>query len=71
MKEPLIGWVDNFNGPVGLLVGSAIGIVRTMYSNPDNRCDFTPVDLCVKGMIIAAWKQAHEPKYVNLNFLNP
>lgn len=59
MRDPIQGWVDNFNGPVGLLVGSGIGIVRTMYSNPDNRCDFTPVDVCVKGMIIAAWKEAH------------
>ncbi|KAL7028707.1 hypothetical protein ACKWTF_005966 [Chironomus riparius] len=60
IKEPLPGWVDNFNGPVGLLVGSGIGIVRTMYSNPDNRCDFLPVDLCVKAMIIAAWKKGVE-----------
>lgn len=60
MKEPLPGWVDNFNGPVGLLVGSGLGIVRTMHSNPDNRCDFTPVDVCAKAMIIAAWKRAHE-----------
>ncbi|XP_070495539.1 putative fatty acyl-CoA reductase CG5065 [Chironomus tepperi] len=60
IKEPLPGWVDNFNGPVGLLVGSGIGIVRTMYSNPDNRCDFLPVDVCVKGMIIAAWKKGME-----------
>lgn len=62
MKEPFPGWIDNFNGPVGLLVGSGLGITRTMYCNPDNIADFTPVDICIKAMIIAAWKRAHEPR---------
>jgi alcohol-forming fatty acyl-CoA reductase len=62
MKDPYPGWVDNFNGPVGLLFGSGLGVVRTMFSNPDNRCDFIPVDVCIKAMMIAAWKKAHEPK---------
>lgn len=64
MTEPFPGWVDNFNGPVGLLVGSGIGITRTMYCNPNNIADFTPVDVCIKAMIIAAWKRAHEPRFV-------
>lgn len=62
VKEPFPGWVDNFNGPVGLLVGSGIGITRTMYCDPDNIADFTPVDVCIKAMIIAAWRRAHEPR---------
>ena len=24
--------------------------------------DFTPVDICIKAMIIATWKRAHEPR---------
>lgn len=70
MKEPFPGWVDNFNGPVGLLVGSGIGIIRTMYCNPNNIADFTPVDVCIKAMIIAAWKRAHLPRFVDLKKLN-
>ncbi|KAG5684738.1 hypothetical protein PVAND_013952 [Polypedilum vanderplanki] len=62
MTEPFPGWIDNFNGPIGLLVGSGLGITRTMYCDPDNIADFTPVDVCVKAMIISAWKRAHEPK---------
>lgn len=62
MREPFPGWVDNFNGPVGLLVGSAVGITRTMNCNPENIADFTPVDVCIKAMIIAAWKRAHESR---------
>lgn len=62
MKEPVAGWIDNFNGPIGLLIGSGLGITRTMYCDPDNIADFTPVDICIKAMIIGAWKRAHEPR---------
>uniref|UniRef100_A0A182M7X1 Fatty acyl-CoA reductase n=1 Tax=Anopheles culicifacies TaxID=139723 RepID=A0A182M7X1_9DIPT len=61
MKDPIPGWMDNFNGPVGLLVGCGIGICRTMYCDPNNIADFTPVDVCIKAMIVAAWKRGTEP----------
>lgn len=32
MKEPFPGWIDNFNGPVGLLVGCGLGLIRTVNS---------------------------------------
>ncbi|XP_055587027.1 putative fatty acyl-CoA reductase CG5065 [Uranotaenia lowii] len=57
MKDPIPGWIDNFNGPVGLLVGCGIGLCRTMYCDPNNIADFTPVDVCIKAMIVAAWKK--------------
>ncbi|XP_058820697.1 putative fatty acyl-CoA reductase CG5065 [Topomyia yanbarensis] len=57
MRDPIPGWMDNFNGPVGLLVGSGIGICRTMYCDPNNVSDYTPVDVCIKAMIVAAWKR--------------
>ena len=25
MREPVPGWIDNFNGPMGMLVGCAVG----------------------------------------------
>ena len=62
MKEPVPGWVDNFNGPVGLLVGCGVGIMRTAQVAPKYIADFTPVDVCIKAMIIAAWKRAHQKK---------
>ncbi|XP_021712516.1 putative fatty acyl-CoA reductase CG5065 [Aedes aegypti] len=57
MRDPIPGWIDNFNGPVGLLVGSGIGLCRTMYCDPNNVADYTPVDVCIKAMIVAAWKK--------------
>jgi fatty acyl-CoA reductase len=52
--------VDNFNGPMGILLASCIGISKTMYCDRENVMDLMPVDICVKAMIVSAWKRAHE-----------
>ncbi|KAK9507268.1 hypothetical protein O3M35_007169 [Rhynocoris fuscipes] len=57
-KEPVPGWMDNFNGPVGLTIGAGKGIVRTLLSNEDVMADFIMVDCAIKAMIICAWKRA-------------
>lgn len=56
IDEPVPGWLDNFNGPVGLMVGCGLGIMRTIYSNPNSISDYTPCDIAIKGMLIVAWK---------------
>jgi len=58
LKEPLPGWIDNFNGPVALMIASGKGIVRVVYSDPHIRSDFVPVDLAVKAIIVTAWNTA-------------
>lgn len=58
MEEPIAGWVDNFNGPVGLLIACGLGIMRTSYGDPDVVSDFTPVDTSIKAMIVAAWHRS-------------
>lgn len=62
LDEPMPGWIDNFNGPAGLLTACALGIYRTAYGDPDVVSDFTPVDTSIKAMIIAAWKLATDAK---------
>lgn len=61
MDEPMPGWVDNFNGPTGLLMACGLGLLRTSYADPETVSDFTPVDTSIKAMIIAAWKRAVYP----------
>ncbi|XP_077284073.1 putative fatty acyl-CoA reductase CG5065 [Arctopsyche grandis] len=58
MEEPMPGWIENFNGPVGLLVACGKGIMRSMYSTNYVKTDFIPVDFAIKGMIVATWKYA-------------
>lgn len=52
------GWVDNFNGPVGLIVAVGKGIIRSVYSDPNIKSDYMPVDIAVKCMITTAWDRA-------------
>ncbi|XP_050526788.1 putative fatty acyl-CoA reductase CG5065 isoform X2 [Daktulosphaira vitifoliae] len=54
-KEPLPGWTDNINGPVGLLIGAGKGVIRTMYCNNNGVADFLPVDIAVNGILLFAW----------------
>uniref|UniRef100_A0A182RXE0 Fatty acyl-CoA reductase n=1 Tax=Anopheles funestus TaxID=62324 RepID=A0A182RXE0_ANOFN len=57
-SEPLIGWVDNFNGPIGLLLGSASGVVRAGLLDLEKHINCIPVDVSIKAIIVAAWKRA-------------
>ncbi|XP_073829421.1 fatty acyl-CoA reductase wat-like isoform X2 [Musca autumnalis] len=55
-EEPIPGWVDNFNGPIGMLVGGGIGIMRTFCGDPNVITDIVAVDMCAKSLIVAAFK---------------
>jgi len=54
-KEPVKGWIDNFNGPIGFMVACGKGVTNTVLSNPDLMIDFMPVDISIKAMIVAAY----------------
>lgn len=54
-KEPLQGWIDNFNGPCGLLASSGCGIFRTLLTDSKSYINYVPVDTCVRAMIVSSW----------------
>lgn len=55
-SEPVPGWCDNLNGPMGLVMVGALGINHVMNFNGANQMNMIPVDMCVKGLIIASHK---------------
>ncbi|XP_034234854.1 putative fatty acyl-CoA reductase CG5065 isoform X2 [Thrips palmi] len=57
-REPIPGWVDNMNGPTGLLVGAGKGVLRTLYCHRDMVADLIPVDVCINLLVAVAWKTA-------------
>ncbi|XP_068622041.1 putative fatty acyl-CoA reductase CG5065 [Battus philenor] len=66
-KEPMPGWVDNMNGPTGLLVGAGKGVIRTMHCNDSYQADVVPVDMAVNGCILLAYTTAIEkPKEIRV-----
>lgn len=54
MDEPVEGWVDSLNGPIGLLVGSGKGVIRSMHCKGENRGQFIPVDFAINASIVIA-----------------
>ncbi|XP_070507994.1 fatty acyl-CoA reductase 2-like isoform X2 [Chironomus tepperi] len=55
-SEPLPGWLDNLNGPFSYCFTAILGILHASMVDGFRKLDYISVDLCVKGMIVAAWK---------------
>lgn len=57
-REPMPGWVDSLNGPVGVLVGAGKGVIRSMLCGDQNRAEVIPVDVAINAVIAIAHKRA-------------
>jgi fatty acyl-CoA reductase len=55
-REPMPGWVDNLNGPIGLLVGGGKGVIRSMLCKGEYQAEVVPVDIAINGLITIAWR---------------
>ncbi|OQR79743.1 putative fatty acyl-CoA reductase-like [Tropilaelaps mercedesae] len=54
-KEPFTGWLDNVNGPSGLLVVTGLGLLQVAPpTSRDVFPDFVPLDLVVNSVLVAA-----------------
>jgi fatty acyl-CoA reductase len=60
MTEPVPGWLDNLNGPAGILLACGKGLMHSTLCNTNKVMDFSPVDVAIKGMIVAVWKNGVE-----------
>jgi fatty acyl-CoA reductase len=56
LNEPLVGWVDNWNGPTGIVSAVGKGLYRTIMCRKDMRADLVPVDIVINLMVCAAWR---------------
>lgn len=57
-REPLPGWVDNLNGPTGIIVGAGKGMVRTLHCRGELMADLIPVDIPINLLIVTAYYRA-------------
>jgi len=58
MKEPSPGWIDNKNGPTGLIAGACAGLLRVTRVDEKLIGDIIPVDFAIHLMIAAGWHTA-------------
>lgn len=57
-KEPLPGWVDSLNGPIGIMVAGGKGVIRSMMCEADYTAEVIPVDQAINGLIAIAYTVA-------------
>lgn len=55
LHEPVPGWTDNLNGPIGLLLAGGCGVLRIMQGDKEANADFVPVDLMINGIFISTF----------------
>ncbi|KNC23423.1 putative fatty acyl-CoA reductase [Lucilia cuprina] len=60
MKDPESGFIDNLNGPMGMLVAIAMGISQVTYCNPDLIMALINVDIVTDFTIIAIYRRGLE-----------
>ncbi|KAH7954274.1 hypothetical protein HPB49_017127 [Dermacentor silvarum] len=67
IKEPLPGWVDNYNGCTGLLVAIGLGLLQSLLMEKKCVADVIPVDVVANMLICAAWHTAAKrPKHIEV-----
>ena len=59
-QDPIPGWVDTLNGPVGILVGGGKGVIRSMMCYPDSIAEVIPADVAINGLITITWRVGTE-----------
>ncbi|XP_014467647.1 PREDICTED: putative fatty acyl-CoA reductase CG5065 [Dinoponera quadriceps] len=70
VNEPVPGWVDNLNGPTGILVAAGKGVLRSMLCNTQYHAELIPVDIAINSIIAISHKVATEEKPKNIPVFN-
>ncbi|KAL6257521.1 hypothetical protein P5V15_011094 [Pogonomyrmex californicus] len=54
-EQPVSGWINNVYGAVGVVMGSAIGLLRSLHCDPDIVAEIVPADYVISHLIAAGW----------------
>ncbi|XP_044261425.1 fatty acyl-CoA reductase wat-like [Tribolium madens] len=60
MKEPIPGWIDNFYGVVGLVMGIGLGVIHSLHISLNAPALIVTVDYVANLIITVAWKTGCE-----------
>ncbi|XP_318525.5 fatty acyl-CoA reductase wat [Anopheles gambiae] len=61
-SEPTPGWVNNFNGPAGMVVPVIRGQVYWCYGADDAAVHMVPVDYCVNALLAVGWENGQRKR---------
>ncbi|KAI4499642.1 hypothetical protein M0802_005212 [Mischocyttarus mexicanus] len=61
-REPLQGWVNNLNGPMGIFAGVWKGLIRTHHCDRYVKVCLVPGDFTINALIVCAWDIADKQR---------
>ncbi|CAG9801690.1 unnamed protein product [Chironomus riparius] len=67
LSDPQPGWVNDYNGLGGLLIGIGTGVLRSIHCNDKYHGDFIPVDVAIHGIMMCTWNYLalmNQEKYI-------
>lgn len=53
--EPEPGWIDNYNGPTGIIIAIGKGLLRVMEGEKNSLFDVIPIDFCANMLLCIGW----------------
>ncbi|CAL1678654.1 unnamed protein product [Lasius platythorax] len=56
LKDPIPGWIDNFNGPIGLGAATGKGLLKVACASNDTFNNNIPIDTVINTIILVTWK---------------
>ncbi|XP_029675299.1 fatty acyl-CoA reductase 1-like [Formica exsecta] len=56
IMDPIPGWIDNFNGPVGFYCFGGKGLLRVVYASNYISQNHIPIDTVINIIILVIWK---------------
>ncbi|XP_036143619.1 fatty acyl-CoA reductase wat isoform X2 [Monomorium pharaonis] len=74
-SEPLVGWIDNMYGPLGIAVTSLLGLTRFHHCDCNVKANIVPVDFTANALIASAWDVFNQSRrgtdMLIYNFVSP
>lgn len=57
-QHPFPGWIENLNGPSGIVVGAGKGLMHVFCYKKTAKADLLPVDIAIDSLLAVAWETA-------------
>lgn len=57
-QNPFPGWIENLNGPSGVVAAASKGLLHVFRRDPRVRADLLPVDIAIDTLLAVAWETA-------------
>ncbi|XP_047038869.1 putative fatty acyl-CoA reductase CG5065 [Helicoverpa zea] len=58
LRHPFPGWIENLNGPSGVVVGAGKGLLHVFCCRSRAGADMLPVDIAIDTLLAVAWETA-------------